>query len=174
MLWDLQAFFDNVQWPALLTETKALAYPARVLQLSLQVHAGPRVLASNGVQSQSLLYPKSGVLPGLVDSIALTRALLMRPALRVQEQNPSTQISTHVDDVTQLTIYEGKVDKACSLAGWGCQTLGTRDGRPRQYHLTQIGSGSNKPSSSKASGIQASGGRWTNIEGKNLRQIFWA
>ena len=63
---DISGFYDNVQWPDLIQDGLALAYPPVLLELCLQVYAGGRLLrrASPEPDPASGIWPASRVPPG--------------------------------------------------------------------------------------------------------------
>ena len=96
VLWDLEAFYDNVDVPTLIRQCKRWHFPLPVLALALQCHMAPRRIRC-GKSISRALRPARGILAGCSTSTSCSRAQLRNAA---EDQEVATH--QHVDDMAML------------------------------------------------------------------------
>ena len=96
VLWDLEAFYDNVDVPTLIRQCRRWHFPLPVLALALQCHMAPRRIRCGKGVSRALR-PARGILAGCSTSTSCSRAQLRNAA---SDQVVDTH--QHVDDMAML------------------------------------------------------------------------
>ena len=96
VLWDLEAFYDNVDIPTLIGECQRYDFPMPVLILALQCHMAPRRIRHTDKISRAI-YPSRGILAGCSTSTSLARA-----QLRSTQEPQIVDTYQHVDDAAML------------------------------------------------------------------------
>ena len=94
---DFHKLFDSIDIPVLIDEAIATDYPLCDLSLALQNHLAPRALQAGGFTSKAVQVYKS-ILAGCRQSVAMTRALLLRLMRRLATEHSSCPPAVHVDD----------------------------------------------------------------------------
>ena len=120
-LWDVEKFFDSVDFSLLVARALRWGYPASELAVACQVHLAPRALQVMG--AVGLWMPTtSGVLPGCGQAVPLARVYL-RSDMQEVALSSGAKLGTYVDDVTQLAtgcpndVVQYLVDGGLAMAG---------------------------------------------------------
>ena len=117
ILWDLERFFDTVDFEVLLSQAMAWSYPRRLMVLALLQHMAPRTLTYKGVCSQCVAVLR-GVLPGCMHAVPFVKALLKEQLGQVQRAAEQVRQTSYVDDFAQLALGH-MVDVVDSLVAAG-------------------------------------------------------
>ena len=69
-LWDIETFYDGIEWPELAEAARATGFPLRVLAIVGQLHLGPRVLRIGQTAGLLVLAISRSTLAGCASSTA--------------------------------------------------------------------------------------------------------
>ena len=114
ILWDIQQYFDSIQWHDIRRVARLLGYPPVDLNLAMAMHAAPRVLCMAGASSMAMV-PSRSVLQGCFHSKFLASMITYYPVDRIhreqREDGHRRPAITHtfVDDVSQFNIGSPRV-----------------------------------------------------------------
>ena len=128
VLWDIEGFYDALQWDLLLEKGLQHDLPAQVLGLEMLMHMACRVLKDSGYFSEAL-YPCMSMIAGLGGAVDFSRCVLYDILEATARGSPGASVRSWVDDVTLRVEGRARrvvgVLKAAGLAfAEGCREAG--------------------------------------------------
>ena len=73
--WDLEKFYDSIDWVRLIRWSLELGFPAIVLEIVMSVHMGPRVIKVGRICSE-VLFPCNSLIAGCTAAMWLSRVMV--------------------------------------------------------------------------------------------------
>ena len=111
---DLEGFYDGVDFSRLLAQGKALQFPPLLLELSLQVYAGPRSIHSEGVSTLAL-WPQKGLCAGCPYAPTVAKLTTHAPLQGISQHPGVSHADLWLDDIS-VDISHADPEVAASLA----------------------------------------------------------
>ncbi|CAE7384674.1 unnamed protein product, partial [Symbiodinium necroappetens] len=96
---DLSTFYETLSHAKLIESAKALAFPASVLNIAIQIYRGGRIMEAEGTMSP-VSFTDRGVIAGCPAAPALSKLALYRPLKIVQDTGLTAGLDSWIDDVT--------------------------------------------------------------------------
>ena len=101
-LWDIEAFYDNINLEVMVPKLIEKGYPMVPLVLVLIAHKAPRCFRLADTYSTILQGSGLGILPGCLQSNSWARGLLHNMLEDMANAIPEAPCGQHVDDLSQL------------------------------------------------------------------------
>ncbi len=98
VLYDIEKFYDHVDWSTVVSPAYATDYPLVELVLGLEVHTAPRGVATDSGLSEKM-YPGRSLIAGCAQAIDYSRLTLYDILDRAHSLYKPKELSTWVDDL---------------------------------------------------------------------------
>ena len=102
IFWDLEKFYDSIDWVKVIRWSLELGFPARVLEIVMSVHMGPRVIKVGRICSE-VLTPSNSLIAGCTSAIWLSRVMICTILERTHRVSPLRSRNFFDDIVIRAT-----------------------------------------------------------------------
>ena len=107
-LWDMQKFYDSVDFTLLIDELLRRGFPSHLMVLGFLAHCAPRILRVGKSFGPTVVDCRNSMLAGCQLSVSFTRGLLWQLVADLSVIDPEYPCSSHVDDLSQVFVAERK------------------------------------------------------------------
>ena len=73
--WDIEKFFDSVDWVKAIEWAEELGFPSRIFKIAMQIHTAPRIIKIGKVFAQPFT-PSNGLVAGCLSAVLLSRIVV--------------------------------------------------------------------------------------------------
>ena len=121
--WDIEKFYDSIDWVRLVDWCLELFFPARLLEIAMSLHMAQRVLKIGECYSE-VRSPSNSVVAGCTSAIWLSRIFVCSILREVRNQQGCVISRNFFGDMVSIALTQdpedlivSRVDHAAKLAG---------------------------------------------------------